>query len=98
MSKKELAHQMMMSYVEARRSRVPVAELGKVERAGMSLLFSARGTRDGEPDVGDAIARSLLAGDVDAAVEISDALMDIPAPVFGRRCNGNFRTSGRIGF
>jgi len=96
MSKKELANQMMASYIEARRSRVPVSELGKVERSGKFLLLSAE--KSGVPDLSDAVVRSLLANDVEVAVEISDALIEFTQPVFGRRCNGNFHASGRIGF
>jgi hypothetical protein len=92
MSQQEL----MMAYVEARHARVPILEMGTVERCGRFLLLSARGTHDGEPELGDAIVQALMEGEVGVAVDLAQRFLpDRPTPATG--CNGNFSASGEIG-
>lgn len=90
----------MISYVEARRSRIAREAQGPVERAGYHLLMSARGTDDGQPDVEEALVSALKSGDVGAALEIGSSLVELPEiesdPRRRSRCNGNFAVSGEI--
>lgn len=89
---------LMAAYAEARNARVPITEMGCVERGGYYLILSAGATKDGEPVLGDAIGRALFAGAVDVAVELGDRFMpevdvEVPRP---RRGNGNFEVSGEL--
>ena len=91
-----MSHQeLMLSYIEARRAKVPRADQGRVERGGYFLLDSARSSQDGEADLSGAIAHALAAGEVDAALELAERYIpELPTPPRG--CNGNFGTSGEI--
>lgn len=93
-------HELMSAYVEARHARVPVLEMGSVERGGRFLLLSARGTVDGEPELEDAIVQALFEGEVDVAVDLAARFLPEPTvegdPRYRSRCNGNFALSGEI--
>lgn len=86
---------LMNAYVEARHARVPILEMGCVERGGRFLFLSACGAPDGEPTLGDAIVRALVAGEVDVALDLAHRFLpEPPLPVSG--CNGCFSASGEI--
>jgi hypothetical protein len=90
----------ILTYIEARHAKIPLEKQGRVERAGYYLLITLRGEDDGscEPDVDGALVRALIAGEIDAAVEISDAFLPEvePDPRHRSRCNGNFSAKGCI--
>lgn len=86
---------LMSAYVEARHSRIPILEMGCVERGGRFLLLSARGTPDGEPELGDAIVRALMEGETDVALDLAHRFLPDVEPR-ERGCNGCFEASGEI--
>lgn len=92
--------EMAFAYAEARRSRVPVVEMGRVERAGYYLTLSAGATKDGALSFRGAIERALMAGEVGVAVELADRFIpevEVEAdPRYRARGNGNFEASGDL--
>lgn len=86
--------ELMAAYVEARGARVPVLEMGPVERGGRFLLLSARGTSDGEPVLEGAIVQALTEGEVDVAVDLAHRFL--PDRVPERGCHGSRAVSGEI--
>ena len=92
--------EMAFAYAEARRSQIPIVEMGRVERAGYYLMLSAGATKDGALDFRGAIERALMANEIDVAVELADRFMPEvevePDPRYRMRGNGNFGASGEI--
>lgn len=91
----ETAHQFANAYLEARRARVPIVQMGAVERAGHHLLSSAARTQDGEMSPREALIRALWAGEVEAAMVIHEALLASQDEFVPRRST-NMAASGEF--
>jgi hypothetical protein len=66
------------AYLEARKLRIAIARMGRVERAGYHLIRTAVTSKDGHPDVSAAIRRALLSDEVEVAMELFDNFMTGP--------------------
>jgi hypothetical protein len=75
------------AYLEARRAKVPVDQMGTVERAGYFLLSSAGRSVNGEMCPRDALGRALWAGEIDAAMLLHEGLMASHEVEISPRCN-----------
>lgn len=86
----DTADDFAFAYIEARRARVPIDEMGTVERAGHFLLTSATRSDDGEMCPRDALGRALWSGEIEVAVAIHEGLMasrgDVEVPEGGNLC------------
>lgn len=94
----ETAHQFADAYLEARRAKVPVVQMGAVERAGHHLLSSAARSQDGEMSPREALIRALWAGEVEAAMVLHEALLAsqddlVPRRAVNMQASGEFEAS-----
>lgn len=88
---------LMSTYLEAREARVPISQMGNVERGGRFLLLSTRKT--GDACLTDAIAQALLEGEVEVALDLAMRFLDFEVeadPRYRPRCNGDRAVSGEI--
>lgn len=96
------ADEFAKSYIEARRARVTIDEMGVVERAGFRLMNSASKSRDGEMCPERAMGDALWAGEIDVAVAIHEALLssevidEYPRPSLRRGSHVCTAVSGTI--
>jgi hypothetical protein len=78
------------AYIEARKAKVSIDQMGTVERAGYHLLSSAAGSLDGEMCPQHALVSALKVGEVEAAMVLFEGLMashdDVPLTGDGNPC------------